>query len=124
MKVYLAGGFKTNWQEKVKEIKSLECISPKDKENKAMSLKEYGTWDLHYIKNCDIVFAYMERTNPSGIGLACEIGYAYGIGKTVITVLEKDNQFHEDRYMSFIEKVSHIVFETFEEGLEYLKNFK
>ena len=125
MKIYLAGGLRTNWQEKlITALPNITFISPLDKNDKTMSVYEYGTWDLHYIKQCDLVFAYMERTNPSGIGLGCEIGFAFGIGKTVITVLEPDNEHMKDAYLQFIKKVSHLCFDNLEQGINYLRNFK
>lgn len=76
-----------------------------------------------FIKQCDILFVYVERTNPSCIGLCCEAGFAKGLGKTVITVLEPNHETIKDGYLSFITQVSDIVFETIEDGVEYLKSF-
>ncbi|MDQ3181746.1 MAG: nucleoside 2-deoxyribosyltransferase domain-containing protein [Acidobacteriota bacterium] len=124
-KVYLAGGMKSEWREKIKrECKEFTFFCPKDKEvSYAMIIEEYGTWDLHYIKQADIIFCYMEKTNPSGIGLACEMGFAYGIGKTVILVLETENEHIEERYLDFLRKVSHVTFSNFLDGIKYLKSF-
>ena len=133
MKVYLAGGMRTNWQDTVKAItryypeKNFTFFDPRDKQptstERKMSLEEYGTWDLHFIKQCDIVFAYMEKTNPSGVGMAIEIGYAYGIGKTVILVLEEGNEHQLDRYIVFMKKAAHVTFNNLEDGINYLKTF-
>ena len=76
------------------------------------------------IKDSQIVFGYMETTNPSGVGMACELGYAYALGKTVILVLEKDNQHQKDRYLRWMEKVAHVTFENFNEGVAYLHKFQ
>ncbi len=122
-KVYLAGGMRLGWRKKIKRLGML-FFDPAQKESKkSMTLEEYVTWDLHYIKQCNIIFCYMEKTNPSGIGLAAEMGYAKGLGKTVILVIEP-NDTQEDRYLAFLRKVSDIVFEDFEEGLKYLKLFE
>ena len=125
--IYLAGGYRSNWQEKVEE--SVEAIikNPRAKEYEndervKMKFQEYSTWDFHQIKESNIVFAYFEKTNPSGIGAAIEVGYAYGLGKTVVTVLEKNNEHMKDRYLDFVKKASHIVFEDFESGLAFLKS--
>ena len=128
-KVYLAGGFGSNWAEQVKECSdNFNWINPKEKEFKngervVMSVDEYGKWDLHFIKQSDIVFVYVERTNPSCIGLCCEAGFAKGLGKTVITVLEPNREIIKDSYISFITQVSDIVFEDLDSGIEYLKSF-
>jgi hypothetical protein len=55
--------------------------------------------------------------------LCCEAGYAKGLGKTVITVLEPNHETIKDAYLSFITQVSDIVFEDLESGVSYLKSF-
>lgn len=128
-KVYLAGGFKSDWSERVKKCSGdFIFINPKDKEfiNGArviMNVNEYGKWDLHHIKQADIVFVYVERTNTSCIGLCCEAGFAKGLGKTVITVLEPNHETIKDAYLTFITQVSDIVFTTLESGIDYLESF-
>lgn len=128
-KVYLAGGFKSDWANQVKNASDkFSWINPKEKEFKngervVMDVKEYGAWDLHFIKQSDIVFVYVERTNTSCIGLCCEAGYAKGLGKTVITVLEPNHETIKDAYLSFITQVSDITFDNLNDGIEYLKSF-
>jgi len=125
MKIYLAGGFRSGWQSKViKRIQHHDFINPAEKEvNEEWTLDKIGVWDLHYIRNTDVVFAYMENTNPSGIGLSVEVGYAHGLGKTVILILEPGNKTIPDRYLSFIKKASDIVFDNFEDGIKFLLTF-
>jgi nucleoside 2-deoxyribosyltransferase len=128
--VYLAGGFKSNWANKVKESsKIFKWINPKDKEYKngeriVMDVNEYGKWDLHFIKQSDIVFVYVEKSNTSCIGLCCEAGFAKGLGKTVIVVLEPNHETIKDSYLSFITQVADIVFQDLESGVNYLKSFE
>lgn len=125
-KVYLAGGMRSEWRKRIKEdCAGFIFFCPVDKESaQTMTVDEYGTWDLHYIKQADIVFGYMERTNPSGIGLACEMGMAYGLGKTVILVLEAGSQHLSDEKLAFMRKVAHITFSKFQDGVDYLKTFR
>ena len=128
-KIYLAGGFRSNWAEDVKKCSSnFKFINPKEKEFKnnervIMNVNEYGKWDLHFIKNSDIVFVYIEKGNPSCIGLCCEAGFAKGLGKTVITILEPNHETIKDSYLSFITQVSDIVFDNLTDGITYLKSF-
>lgn len=128
--IYLAGGFKTDWAERVKErVLGFEYINPKQKEYKngeriVMNVNEYGAWDLHFVKQSDIVFVYIERTNPSCVGTSVEAGYAKGLGKTVILVLEKNHEHIEDRYLEFLTQVADITFNDLESGIQYLKSFK
>lgn len=123
-KVYLAGGMRTNWQEDVKkECPELAFFDPSSRPP-FNTLSEYGTWDLHHVKHADIIFVYMENTNPSGIGAAVEMGYAKGLGKTVILVLEPGNNHVEDRYLRFMTKVADITFTEFYEGLSHLQTYQ
>ncbi len=124
-KIYLAGGIRSNWQEKVTSRIDAEFYNPRTKEvDKILTLTEFGTWDLHYIKQCDIVFAYMEKNNPSGIGMSVEIGFAKGLGKTVILCLEENNEFIKDKYLEFMKKASDILFTDLEDAIKYLSLFK
>lgn len=121
-KVYLAGGMNSDWREKCKSIYlgyNVEFFDPKLKPDKHYS--EYGTWDIHYIKQCDILFAYMEKTNPSGYGMVAEMGYAKALNKTVIFVLEPGHE--KDRYFQFLKQFADVVYESLDEGIEYLKTF-
>lgn len=123
-KIYLAGGIRSNWQEKVTSQVNAEFFNPRTKEvNGILTLAEFGTWDLHHIKKCDIVFAYMEKTNPSGIGMSVEIGYAKALGKTVILCLEPNNEKIKDSYLQFMTKVADITFDDFDAAIQYLKLF-
>ena len=130
MKIYLAGGFRSNWQERVKNHLKGKFIlyNPREKEYSGserfpMSLNEYGSWDLHHIKMSDIVFIYVERTNP-GVAHLIEASYAKGLGKTVILVLEPNNKHIEDRYLEFIKLISDVAFDNIEDGLNFLYTFK
>jgi nucleoside 2-deoxyribosyltransferase len=127
-KVYLSGGFRGDWQEVVKyKAKGFDYIDPKEKElgefGRMLTPKEYALWDLHFIKNCDILFAYVDVNNTSCIGLSVEVGYAKGLGKTVITVLEKNHKTIKDSYLEFVGHTSDIVFSTLDEGINYLNLF-
>jgi len=128
-KIYLAGGFRSDWANDVKKCsETFQWINPKEKEFKngervVMNVNEYGKWDLHFIKQSDILFVYIERNNTSCIGLACEAGFAKGLGKTVITVLEPDHETIKDNYLSFVTQVSDIVFTDLDQGIDYLKSF-
>jgi nucleoside 2-deoxyribosyltransferase len=124
-KVYLAGGFHSGWQDKVREwVPSLTFYDPADRDPSVnMSLEEFGTWDLHHVKSCDLVFAYAERTNPSLLGLSVEIGYAAGLGKTVILVLEDDHEHFKDRYMQFLRKAADVTFDDLADAVHYLAHY-
>ena len=127
MKIYLAGGFHSGWQAKVIEAcPNHTYYNPADKEpsNVRWEVNKFGAWDLHHIRKSDLIFANMERTNPGGIGLATEVGYAYGIGSTVILVLEPNHETMKDRYLVFLTECAHMAFDNLEDGIEFLKAFK
>ena len=82
-KVYLAGGFKTRWQDVVIErAPKFEFLDPSL--HGIQDPIEYTKWDLNAVEESDIVFAHMEGSNPGGYAMALEIGYAKALNKTVI----------------------------------------
>jgi hypothetical protein len=84
----------------------------------------YTAWDIHHVKNCDIVFAYMEASNPSGYGLAFEVGLGYAFQKTIILVDERspvDAEF--GKYFRILYQPSGVVFDSFDNGIKYLMTF-
>lgn len=124
-KVYLAGGFKSEWHNNLICINGFTFYNPSNKENgKILSLAEYVSWDTHYIRKCDILFVYIENTNPSCIGLSAEIGYASALGKTIITIIEPNNPNFKDRYFDFLRGLSSVVYDNLEQGIDYLKNYQ
>ena len=123
-KVFLSGGFKSNWQQKVFESLGEKFIFFNPREHMLADPNEYTFWDVHFIKQADIVFAYLEKDNPSGLGLIFEIGVAYGMNKTIILIDEKsstDDTFK--KYFKIVQHASSSVFSSFDEGLRYLDSF-
>lgn len=124
-RIYLAGGFRSNWQKVVIEklgVERFDFYNPR--EHYLQSPKEYTTWDLHHVKKCDILLGYMEKDNPSGYGLALEIGYAKALNKTIILVNEKsieDNKF--ENYFSIVDSSSDIVFKNIQDAIDYIKKY-
>jgi len=116
MKIYLAGGLNSNWQEFAeKELLEHECINPKNWEHTEADVYTYR--DLDGVYRCDLVLAYMEKENPSGIGMSLEIGYAVGIGKPVIFVNECDS-----KNFDIIEEISSRVFSDLRDAIYFIKN--
>jgi nucleoside 2-deoxyribosyltransferase len=123
-KVFLSGGFKSNWQQRVYDKLDGDFIFFNPRAHSLEDSNEYTFWDVHFIKQSDIIFAYLEKDNPSGLGLIFEIGVAYGLGKTIILIDEKSS--HDDifkKYFKIVQHASSSVFSTFEEGLKYLESF-
>lgn len=126
-KVYLSGGInQSDWQGKlINEVGTDGYVYFNPREHNLEHSKEYTIWDLYYVKNCDIVFAYMQKENPSGYGLTLEIGLAAALGKPIILIDEKSN--HDpafNKYFKIVRETSSIVFNEFEEGISFLKNLR
>lgn len=123
-KVYLAGGFKSNWQERiVSQLGDLFIFfNPRDHGLEDATL--YSAWDTHFVKECDILFAYMEKSNPSGYGLAFEIGLAAGLNKTIILVDERsatDQEFA--KYFKLVQFPADALFSEIQHGIDFLIKF-
>lgn len=127
IKVFLSGGMnKSNWQQEVINLVGKEgYIYFNPREHFLSKSNEYTMWDLFYVKNCDVVFAYMQKDNPSGFGLTLEIGYAAALGKQIILIDEKsslDEKFEQK--FKIVRESSSIVFENFSDGINFIKNLR
>lgn len=123
-KVFLSGGFKSNWQLKITQELANHFIFFNPREHGLEHSDFYTTWDVHYVKECDILFAYMEKSNPSGYGLAFELGLAYALNKTIILIDERSNSdLTFAKYFKILYKPSGVVLDNLEDGVEYLKKF-
>ncbi|MFC1870983.1 hypothetical protein ACFLYF_01070 [Chloroflexota bacterium] len=86
--------------------------------------EHYNNWDLYHIKASEILFACMDKNNPSGYGVSLEIGYAKGLGKTVILIDEKsadDKEFK--KYFAIAKETADVYFESLDEGITFLNIF-
>lgn len=102
--VYLAGGMKNPWQDVVmKEVPGVIFIDPRNH-----GLKDeagYTAWDLAGVERADIVFGYMEATNPSGVGLAVEFGWGARADKLLL--LAEDEGYPQQRYFGMVRALAH-----------------
>lgn len=123
-KVYLAGGLSSKWQLPIIDRFQEQFVFFNPGEHLLERKAEYTAWDIHYVKECDILFAYMERDNPSGYGLTLEVGIARALDKTIILVDERSED-HDFFAMKFriVRQSSSIVFEKLEDGLNMLQSF-
>ena len=119
--VYLAGGFHSGWQRKIlASVPTLLYLDPS--EHGLTDPVRYTKWDLDAIRRSDVVFAYLEATNPAGYALALEVGFAKGLGKTVILVDEKSSIDDQSaRHLSMVRAASDAAFSSLDEGVAYLK---
>ena len=85
---------------------------------------QYTAWDIFHIKQCEILFGYMESTNPSGLGLSLEVGYAKALNKTIILVNEKSKSNPEfERHFKIVENLADAVFDDLQKAICFLRRF-
>jgi nucleoside 2-deoxyribosyltransferase len=139
-KVYLAGGFarkgKVDWREALyntfgnvfwgnKVYFYDPFLKERDVRYKEVMLpdKNYWVWDKYAIKDSDIFFCYLQKTNP-GIGLYLELGYAHALDKTIILVIEYGNgeEAIADRYRNECMSFADSTFYSLDSGIKFLES--
>jgi Nucleoside 2-deoxyribosyltransferase len=120
--VYLSGGQRSGWQQEVRaEVPQLDYLDPSA--HHIEQADAYTAWDLAAVRACDLVFAYLEITNPSGYGLSVEIGYARALGKVVVLVDEKsESDPRLERRLRIVRATASVVFFSFADGVDYLRD--
>lgn len=117
-KIYLAGGFISRWQQiATSALTGYDMFDPSAHNIKGP--KDYTAWDLEAIRNCDILLANMESTNPGGYALALEIGYAKALGKPVVLV-DQLTDIQVIKYFEMVRCSSDIIFDNLPEALDYI----
>lgn len=123
-KIYLAGGFKGGWHQKVINALGDNFICFNPQAHQLDDADKYTSWDLYHVERCDILLGFMKEDNPSGYGLALEIGYAKSKNKLIILIDERskvDKEFR--RYFLICHNSSNIVLESLEEAIDFIKSF-
>lgn len=114
MHVYLAGGMDGDWQDTVmRGAPQHTYFDPRTHELTDPLL--YTRWDLSRVAQADVVFAYIDDDNPSGIGMSAEIGYAYALGKIIILADRASA-----RKYNFIRAISDITCSDIQTLIEFL----
>lgn len=119
--VYLAGGHGKSWRDRV--TSAVPVLTYRDPSvHEIIEPRTYTAWDLEAVRRSDVVLAYLDKDNPSGYGLAVEVGYAAAAGKHVIFVDEKSASNEKvARYLQIIHQTANVSFAGLDEALEYLK---
>jgi len=116
--VYLAGGMHTEWRERVKkQVPFAIFLDPTSHGLRDESA--YTQWDLAAIEKSEIVFAYLEKENPSGLGMMFELGYAAKAAKTIILVNEWEDSA-EDTYVGMARATASVYYTSLEAGINFL----
>jgi len=122
MRVYLAGGMKSGWQQRVKEVApDHQYIDPC--EHGLNEETQYTLWDLQAIDAADALFVYFEASNPSGFGLSLEIGYAKRAGKRIVLVDEKSATDEAiAQRLGMLRSCADVVVQSLDDGLRVLQS--
>ena len=67
----------------------------------------------------------MDSDNPSGYGLALEVGLALGLNKTIVLV--DDRSKHDPKfemYFKIVHESANVVLPSLEDGMSYLRKFR
>jgi len=120
MKIYLAGGMRTGWQNIVRRaVEHHTYYDPRDHHLNEWPL--YSAWDFGMVANCDWVFGYFEEGNPSGYGLCGEMGYGKGLGKRIIFVDEISAVSERHRnHLRLFEWLADAYFTDLQDGIDFL----
>lgn len=117
MKIYLSGGMRSGWQDNVPEIKGVSYLDPRIESPQNLTMLDFVKKDIELVKESDLVFLYMEKTNPTGYGAIWECAVAVENNIPIIAVWEKD-------YVDpFIACNSLYLYNTIESGLERLRKY-
>lgn len=123
IKVYLAGGMKSGWQDLViNEFKFLsfaENVEFLDPRSHGLTNEfDYTRADLKMINESNIIFAYLEETNPGGFNTLFELGYARCLGLISILVNDKTS-IHQ--YIGMARSSALLLPSNFRNGIAVLK---
>ena len=125
--IYLSGGMTDGrWQRGVKEalvatgLHEHTFIDPCVRNGVDPTYPdEYTAWDIAGVQQADVLFAYMEEDNPSGIGLALEVGVAVGAGGKLIIFV---NECPNDPRMDIVAHAAGVTVCTLEDGIRILQS--
>ena len=90
MRVFLSGGTRGDWQDKVKAAfpdGEHSFFDPRTLRH--LELREIAATERSWLDQCDVLFFYLEASNPSGLGSAFEVGFCTAKGIPVVFIDEK-----------------------------------
>jgi len=116
--VYLAGGMRSSWQERAVGALGEYARLLDPREHQLDAPTEFTRVDLDAIDASQMVFAYLETSNPGGYALAFELGYAKARGQIVVLVDEKRSDPEHERAMRLVAAAVDVQAGTLDEGLE------
>jgi len=93
-------------------VKGLHCPLSDANQN---YLADFTVADRDNAKACDLMLAYFEKDNPSGLGLAAEIGIAAAVGKGRIYLVDEHKHIH-----GLLAGLCYRIFTDLDAALEYI----
>jgi len=131
IRVYLSGGTGSGWQEEVlkhfpkSEYPDVAFYNPWSLDS--YNPRKYVPMDALKIAESDIVFAYLEDTNPTALAIIGELMYAKGLGKVTIFCNEWTKEDYakrglRERYMELIECWVDFIEKDFGKAMDLLKH--
>jgi hypothetical protein len=105
VKIYLCGGLVTDWQDKTieafEDIPDVEFYNPKmfDIIGYYPEVHLYGPMDRYKVEDCDIIFGFLEASNPTCVNVVGEMMLAKGLGKRTILVNEWTEENFKKGYL-------------------------
>lgn len=126
--VYLAGGMRSGWQDRVKaDLKKLReknlvrWNDPRDNQTKVP--EEYKLLDIMRVETADIILGLAEDDNPGLYALCVEIsiGKTKGARTILINELKEATDPKRSRYFDFISIVCDFQTPDYHKGIEMLE---
>src|SRR4051812_8144920 len=123
MRVYLAGGLQTDWQEEATRLlrqknPEIDVLDPRVLKLRNLSIEEIADIEREWIRNAGVVLAFLESDNPLPMGLCAELGFANALGKHTFLVDEYNNQkskwlagFTKSQVCTSLEEAINILFQ-------------
>lgn len=115
MNIFLAGQVNGEWQETVQRIIYATFVNRKAPRKPRFLVPTvdlsmpalYTAYDLKLLEEADVIVGYMEDDNPSGYGLAFELGW--GVGRGIPTILLQAMEDERTGYWAYIENAVDLV---------------
>ncbi|OHA10943.1 MAG: hypothetical protein A3H69_05890 [Candidatus Sungbacteria bacterium RIFCSPLOWO2_02_FULL_47_9] len=140
MYIYLCGGMRPDkdgvfWQDRVRQAvppdENIVYLDPCKKRKglgEKEDLPEFTAYDLFDAAKADIIFVYMEPSNPGGFMACVEIGYAMGIhgNRQIRIIVNQDPENSENPFYRYRRCINALgnpnkVYKTLDEGIVMLR---
>lgn len=120
MKIYLAGGMKGDWQDRIIQGAPGHTYFDPREHSYEKDPSVYTELDLKMIDQCDWVLCYMDNSNPGGYNMCFEAGYACAKHMMIIYVCEDTSE--RQRYFGMLKSSSSFFFDSIEKVIQFLNS--